>query len=131
MLDTRANHGERWEHVGLSFLPFPVIPVVGRGANFYWFDLEARLLASQLLRQPIGDFVFVFRRAAFPTRHAMDAVRDRDQIAGHAGGLEFCLKLRLGATVASAARDVTAHTMAARQLRQDSVVARIMIRIRL
>jgi hypothetical protein len=33
-----------------------------------------------------------------------------------------------GATVASAARDVMAHMTAARQLRQDSVIARIMIR---
>src|SRR5262249_6826097 len=47
MLDTRANHVGRREHEGLSFLPFSVIPVVGRGANFYWFDLEARLLSSQ------------------------------------------------------------------------------------
>jgi len=60
MLDTRANHGERREQVGLC-LPFPTIPVVGRGANFYWFDLWRFAIActvwGDLFNRPVCGVV--------------------------------------------------------------------------
>src|SRR5215813_2507697 len=77
-----------------SRIRFVFVPVHSWLEFLFLKSMEARLSDTQLLSQPVGHLFFVIRRDRFPSGHSVDAVRDRDQIAGHAGGLEFRLKLR-------------------------------------